>query len=710
MHKFTIVFCISAISMAFSGVAQDVTSPPVSAATATAASVNAKGLEKLRRLVREFIADEEVVGAELMVLKKRHVVLHDVFGRRDLEADLPMEKNAVFCVRSMTKPVIGTAILMLIADGRLAFDDRVATHIPAFDVDGSREITVEHLLTHTSGLPMSLLVGRDLAKLEGIGAVAALGAGHELRSRPGAKFRYSDQGTDTLTALIEVVTEGSAADFVRTRVLKPLGMESSTCVMTAEHPLRGRASSAHIGTTGSWKRFWSPTEPPLFPFFLGSQGLYSTVADYARFMDFWRHEGRVGQRRLLDAKLVRRALTPHLPSSSLGMSGMAGLSASYGYLMQLWTTASSNGGSPRVAAFGHGGSDGTYAWTFPDEEITVLYFTQSRNNRTAPRLEAAIGEIVFGAKPDAPVAAPPVEAYLGYYREDDNDLYRAIVRDGDDLALEILGKQVVPLTYAGDDRWKMRPNPGVVLEFQRSKDGAVTGFRIGNHQEHRFTPSPDLLDVATITAKVVAAYRLDRLEKLGAIRMKGKLKMRGVEGTTSSVFAWPNRFRYDADIGGGFERGAYDGKRVTGASSESPAKLIEGRIAESTRRESPFIRFGDWREEFADLRVIQRLQRGGRDVVLVRTGDTSAPATTYYVEVKTGLILRERRMMHVAGLGRIGRSLTFADYRDVSGMKLPFRSRSEIANPMVGIIKIDTLIDSVEVGIEVSDATFDLLK
>ena len=114
-------------------------------------------------------------------------------------------------------------------------------YLPAFDVEKKREITIQHLLTHTSGLPMSLILGGDPRALESVRAVADLGGACELESEPGAEFHYSDQGTDTLTAVIEVVSGMPAEDFVRVRLLEPLGMADSTCRMSAEHPLRARA-------------------------------------------------------------------------------------------------------------------------------------------------------------------------------------------------------------------------------------------------------------------------------------------------------------------------------------------------------------------------------------------------------------------------------------------------------------------------------------
>src|SRR6185436_11846352 len=106
--------------------------------------------------------------------------------------------------------------------------------------------------------------------------VADLGGTAALAFAPGTGFEYSDQGTDTLAALIEVVTGAPAEVFVRERLLEPLGMSDSACLMTDDQPLRARACSLYVGSPGAWSRYWSPADKALFPIFLGSQGLYST--------------------------------------------------------------------------------------------------------------------------------------------------------------------------------------------------------------------------------------------------------------------------------------------------------------------------------------------------------------------------------------------------------------------------------------------------
>ena len=88
-------------------------------------------------------------------------------------------------------------------------------------------------------------------------------------------------------------------------------MNESTCVLTADHALRAQAVSMYVGSRGAWTEYWDPEEKEvIFPFFLGSQGLYSTLTDYARFLDFWMRKGRAGKERLVGPRFLRKGWRP----------------------------------------------------------------------------------------------------------------------------------------------------------------------------------------------------------------------------------------------------------------------------------------------------------------------------------------------------------------------------------------------------------------
>jgi len=681
---------------------------PVSSAKTE--GVSEQSLAKLDQLIQALVDEDEIVGGELLVIKNGHSILHEAYGMRDREAGVAMENGSVFCVRSMTKPFIGASILMLEEEGLLKLDEPIAKYIPAFDVAATREITIHQLITHTSGLPMSLIMATDLYTLDGIQAVAKMGGGQKLEFEPGTSFNYSDQGTDTLTALIEIVTGISAAEFVETRLLTPLGMNESVTVMSEDHPLRKRGCSKYSGARGSWTKFWSPEQRPLFPFFLGSQGLYSTLEDYARFTDFWLQNGNVSGKQLLSKKHVNQALTPS-PYPLGTPTGFSELRAEYGSLIQLWTKESAqkeNGGLPEVVVFGHTGSDGTHAWVFPEQNAMAFYFTQSRGTLSGLRVEQALGELFLGQEARQELTAPPLNPYLGYYWEHDDDSYRAVIRDGKYLALEVPGKAIVPLVYAGEDRWTLQSNPGMVLEFMRSESGEVTGYTLGGNTEYRFVPSKELANADELAARIAKTHRLDLIEKLGPIRIESDLKFTklGMEGKTDTTLAWPNQFRFNALIGEEFERVAFNGKQIMYEARNKPAAIVDGDRANQLRLGHHWARFGNWHKWHSQLIPIQVLERAGKHLLLLRAGDTSAPAPTFFIDLETGRVLGEDSIVTIDGMGRIGQRVRYGDFRDVSGMLLPYETRTQYANPMIG--SVVTKVSEIKIGVELSEGVFEL--
>ncbi len=486
-------------------------------------------------------------------------------------------------------------------------------------------------------------------------------------------------------------------------------MQDTACVLTEDHPLRERVSSKYIGSRGHWKRYWSKEDASLFPFFLGSQGIYSTLEDYGRFMEFWMSNGRSRTERLLGARYVRKALVSN-PFGFPGSSGFAEVTADYGFLMQLWLGAGEEGSEEPgdLVALGHSGSDGTWAWAFPEQKAIVLYFTQSRGNTTGLRVEAALGELLLGDTFDPKQAAPPLEQYLGYYAEDIHSRYQTIMMDDGELALETPGKRIRQLVYAGGDRWKFRVKPNVVLEFERGEDGDVTGWHIGEHREFRFTPAMDLPTVHEVASRVARTHRLDLLESIGPLHMKSTLRMEkvGITGEVNVVLEWPNRFRVDTRARDQFENIAFDGETVWYASTATPLAPMEEELAVAVRTGNSFALMGDWNAFFPTMEVIQTLQDGAREIVVVRLGDTSAPATTLYVDWATGRLVLKDSVSVVPGMGRVGQHVRFGEFRDVNGMLLPFKSSVTLANSLIGTV--ETTVDEYELGEGIAEGTFEL--
>ena len=232
-------------------------------------AISAKELKDLAasagKLVEE---DDEAVGAEVLVIERRQVVLNEAFGWSDLDRRTPLKPNTIVCVRSMTKPLVGTAIQMLIDDGKLRISDVASKYLHSFDNDKSRAITIEQLLTHTAGFPLTL-INKPLASYSGQRRLADQAGGIGPSAKPGS-FRYSDTDSETLAAIVSEVSGQPVDEFIRQRILEPLGMKDTFCVLGKDSPLRSRVSSNHAGSPGMWHKYWDHEAKPFFPFFLGA--------------------------------------------------------------------------------------------------------------------------------------------------------------------------------------------------------------------------------------------------------------------------------------------------------------------------------------------------------------------------------------------------------------------------------------------------------
>lgn len=367
------------------------------AATPESQGLSSEAVRELADVVRGYFEGGQIVGAELLVVKNRRTVLHESIGWKDLPDKVPMEPNTIFNIRSMTKPIVGTAVQMLIEDGRLSLDDRAAKFLPGFDHDKSGKITIEHLLTHRSGFPQAS-PPKPLSEYKTLRRLAEYwGERGPDQFDPGDGFAYSDPGVDILGAIVAEAAGLPLERFVTERLFEPVGMTDSFAMTDDQDPRRQRISSNHTGSSGSWFRYWKPTDGPLAPFVKGSGTTwYSTPLDYARFLALWMDGGAVGQRRLLTEATVKRALAP---VSEMGHpTSFPGLRAFYGQLWMVYTESASPAKAMPVA-FGHAGSDGTWAWAWPERDLMVLYFTQSRGTRTGISLERAIERLLIEPKP-----------------------------------------------------------------------------------------------------------------------------------------------------------------------------------------------------------------------------------------------------------------------------------------------------------------------
>lgn len=309
--------------------------------------LSSAGLDRVDAALLDHIERGAIAGAVTLVARHGRIVRVRALGHKDLASAEPMHDDTIFRIFSMTKPVTGTAMMILHDEGRWHPDDPIAKHLPEFeaiqvyagvDADGKWQgvppdhaPTLRELLTHTAGFSYGTRfvdpadrVGQ-LYKESGIWQAPDLQtfsrqvAQFPLAYQPGTQWRYS-LSMDLQGAIIERLSGQSLPDFLHERIFAPLGMHDTAFHTPPEKRHRLATLYARDGDsplvvypnpiTQDWE------SPPAFA--LGGAGLVSTAHDYARYAQMLLNKGELDGTRIVSRAAVEQQMTAHLPDALLG--------------------------------------------------------------------------------------------------------------------------------------------------------------------------------------------------------------------------------------------------------------------------------------------------------------------------------------------------------------------------------------------------------
>jgi CubicO group peptidase (beta-lactamase class C family) len=378
-----------------------------------------------------YVAERKLPGFLLVVTRAGKVAHVARGGFRDLENGAPVEADTLFRIYSMTKPITSVAAMICYEEGLLALDDPLSKFIPEFadtrvfaggssfrpaTAPMSEPIRIWHLMTHTSGLTYGWMYNHPVdamyraagfdwdppPDLDLAGCCSRL-AGLPLRCQPGTEWNYS-VATDVLGRVVEIASGRRFEQFLTERVLGPLGMRETSFYVEGEGAERlavlyspdlvsGRATRAvHMGEVA--------LHPPRAP--LGGSGLVSTAADYHRFTQMLLRRGELDGVRILGARTVPYMTRNHLPEGAelaqfgnpIGEQSEAGVGFGLGFSVVIDPAALKVTSS--VGEYGWGGAASTLFWVDPEEELTVLFFTQLLPSTTYP-IRRQLKQLVYSA-------------------------------------------------------------------------------------------------------------------------------------------------------------------------------------------------------------------------------------------------------------------------------------------------------------------------
>ena len=364
-------------------------------------------LDAIPPLVEKAIAEKKLPGAVVLVGRGDRVVYEKAIGRRALEPAVEaMTLDTMFDVASLTKVVATTtSVMKLVEDGRVRLVDRVADYIPGFERYNKANITVRHLMTHTSGLRPDLDLGDAWV---GYDKAIELAIEEIPTAPPGERFVYSDINYLLLGDIVKRVSGMPLDQFARKNVFEPLGMKDTGFLPAAS--LRSR-----IAPTEKCTPYGYPCEGPNLEMLrgvvhdptarrmggvAGHAGLFSTAADLSIFCRMLLNGGSYNGKRILSPLTVAKMTTP---ASAPGDPNVRGLG------WDIDSTYSSNRGELLpIGSFGHTGFTGTSIWMDPLTREFVVFMS----NRVHPDgkgdvtpLRAQVATIAASALTDAPSEA-----------------------------------------------------------------------------------------------------------------------------------------------------------------------------------------------------------------------------------------------------------------------------------------------------------------
>ncbi len=373
--------------------------------------MSSERMQRIHQTIQRHIDAHDISGAVTLVARRGRIAHFEAQGVMDLESQKPMPKDGLFWIASMSKPVTGVAIMMLLEEGKLRLTDPVSQFIPEFrglkvamlqepagrggagaapqfyTVPATREITIRDLLSHVSGLvsggPASTAEAAKVARKPGeklSDYIPRLGA-VPLDFQPGTRWSYSPgAGFDTLGRIVEIVSGETFDQFLRQRIFEPLGMKE--IFFHPPEDRMARIASMYHRDGGALQKADTRDRLNNTTYFSGAGGLMTDAEDYVQFGQMLLNGGELNGKRLLSPKTVELMSAVHVPDILPGRPK----GRSFGLSVQVLSDAIAAGYRVSDGSFGWDGAFGTHFWVDPKEKVVGVLMIQTNNpNRELDR-------------------------------------------------------------------------------------------------------------------------------------------------------------------------------------------------------------------------------------------------------------------------------------------------------------------------------------
>jgi CubicO group peptidase (beta-lactamase class C family) len=358
---------------------------------------------RIDSVLQTFISDSIVVGASALIFERGKEVYFNAYGDADREAGVPMARNTIVTIYSMTKPITGVTLMSLYEKGLFRLEDSLSKYVPEFsgmqvaaglDESGemilepaNRAVTIADITRHTAGFSRRSDLGldevakkADLLKVENtLGDMAAQLSQIPLGYHPGERWEYGIS-VDVQAYLIEILAKKPFDQYMRETVLDPLGMNETGYFVPETK--RSRVAAIYYKTDTSLNRVPDDQVHAInyddWPMKPGGWGLKATIDDYMKFAQMLLRGGTYNGTKVLNLETVRLMATNHLleveDSLWLPSKGQVGFGIDFAVRVAPPKSASENSGV--VGEFFWDGAASTLFWVDPKNDLTAVLFVQ----------------------------------------------------------------------------------------------------------------------------------------------------------------------------------------------------------------------------------------------------------------------------------------------------------------------------------------------
>jgi CubicO group peptidase (beta-lactamase class C family) len=373
--------------------------------------ISSPRLARIDEFVERHLEAGHFAGAVTVVARRGKVVQFKAYGMQNIESDVPMSKDSIFRIYSMSKPITSVAVMMLFEEGHFLLNDPVSRYLPEFKgievgvekvdeasgervlttVAAQREVSIRDLLRHTSGLSYGLwgeslvdemYLEREILLWKGttIQDTVAKLAAIPLKHQPGTVWQYG-LSTDVLGRLVEVISGEPLDEFFEQRIFSPLGMKDTGFFVPPEKADRlttvytpnGDNTAITPYDPDSVKQYTYRTFTEEVSHFSGGGGLVSTAADYLRFSQMLLNGGKLDGVRILGPKTVDLMTRNHLGDITM-WDGAGGYGFGLGFM--IYPDPGTSGDILSEGSFAWGGMAHTGFWVDPKEELIGVFMSQ----------------------------------------------------------------------------------------------------------------------------------------------------------------------------------------------------------------------------------------------------------------------------------------------------------------------------------------------